>query len=46
MKSFKTPVPARADRTTPDTCAALPRQPEHSSLTAEEIREIVAQILG
>jgi hypothetical protein len=46
MKSSQNPAPARADRTASDTSTGLPRSPEQSSLTAEEIREIVAQILG
>lgn len=30
----------------PDTTTRTPRMPEHSSLTQDEIREIVAQIMG
>lgn len=46
MYSLQKPAPIRADRTTPDHTTRLPRGPEHSTLTVEEIREIVAQILG
>ncbi len=46
MKSSMKPAPIRADRPAPDTTTRTPRMPEHSSLTQDEIREIVAQIMG
>lgn len=46
MKSTMKPAPIRADRPMPDTTTRTPRMPEHTSLTPEEIREIVAQIMG